>query len=501
MDISNETVKILVVDDEESLREICRDALKDEGYNVLQAGDGQQALEVVSANKDVDVIISDLRMPVMNGLELLEKIKEKQLDIDFLIMTGFATIETAVECMKKGAADYLPKPFNINHLLVKVSKVIRDRTAKLERNRLSNIVRMLNLSNALNAQLDLKSICYEFVLQVQRNFSPDSAVLFTRADGKSNLTKSVIRGRLFREDPEFFARVQRLAQESLNESKSYLLDKYTARQLPMFADQEFPYSLMVVPLFSQQNRVGAVVLLRKDSSLFSNDDLQLLSVFAAHVATAIQNAKMYTRMRDQNIDIIRSYAKAVEAKDYYTKGHSERVAVYAVKLGSYLKLDSKELDALYTAGVLHDIGKIGIPDHILNKPDKLSDEEFEVMKSHPVIARDILSQVWSLKETLPVVFHHHERVDGKGYPEGISNGQIPGLAKIISVVDAFEAMTSDRAYRKALPWEKARDILLSGKGSQWESDLVDSWVDLLNRDGFENIQKDMQTMPLRTSQR
>ncbi len=496
MDENNSSVNILVVDDEESLREICKDALKDEGYSVLQAENGQRALEMISAGQDVDLIISDLRMPVMNGLELLEKIKEQGLDIDFLVMTGFATIETAVECMKMGAADYLPKPFNINHLLVKVSKVVRDRRSRMERKRLSNIVRMLNLSNALNSQLDLKSICYEFVLQVQRNFAPDSAVLFLRREGGPDLVKSVVRGRIFREDPQLFSRIHKLAQKSLEKTSSFLLDSTNARDEPLLAGQEFPYSVATVPLFSQMNKVGAVVLLRSGSNKFTNDDLQLLTVFAAHVATAIQNAKMYTRMRDQNIDIIRSYAKAVEAKDYYTKGHSERVAVYAMKLGSHLKLQGTELDTLYTAGVLHDIGKIGIPDHILNKPSKLTDEEFEVMKSHPVIARDILSQVWSLKEILPIVYHHHEQIDGKGYPEGIADGKIPYLAKIVSVVDAFEAMTSDRAYRGALPWEKARDILLGGAGTQWEGELVQSWISLVDKEGFEAVQNDMKTMPL-----
>ncbi len=495
MEISNESVKILVVDDEESLREICKDALKDEGYQVYQAENGQNALSLIESN-DIDLIISDLRMPVMNGLELLEEIKKKKLEIDFLVMTGFATIETAVECMKMGAADYLPKPFNINHLLVKVSKVVQDRSYKKERKRLSNTVRLLNLSNALNSQLDLKSICYEFVMQVQKNFFPDSVVLFLRRDDDAKLRKSVVRGRLFREDPELFAKVQRLAEESLEKEESYILDEKSALELPLFSGQKFPYSMMIVPLFSQVNKVGGVALLRKDNRIFTNDELRLLSVFAAHVATTIQNAKMYSRMRDQNIDIIRSYAKAVEAKDYYTKGHSDRVAVYAMKLGSYLKLSSAELDALYTAGVLHDIGKIGIPDHILNKPSKLSAEEFEVMKSHPSIARDILSQVWTLKDILPVVYYHHERVDGKGYPEGILSGQIPDLAKIISVVDAFEAMTSDRAYRKALPWDKARTILLEGSGTQWEADVVEHWVKLVSKEGFENIQKDIDSKPI-----
>jgi response regulator RpfG family c-di-GMP phosphodiesterase len=489
MEIKNELIKILVVDDEESLREICGEALKDEGYQVLLAGDGMEALNVATSN-EVDVVISDLRMPVMNGLELLQKIKEKQLDIDFMIMTGFATIETAVDCMKVGAVDYIPKPFNINHLLVKVSKVIRDRSARKDQKRLSNIVRLLNLSNALNSLLDLKSISHEFVLQVQRNFSPDSVALFLRGDDYPGLRKSVVRGELFHNDPDFFGRVQKLAAQSLAEGVSYFLDKESASGLPLFSGQKFPYFMMLVPLYSLMTKVGVIALVRTENRPFSQNDLQLLSVFAAHVATAIQNARIYSRMRDQNIEIIRSYAKAVEAKDYYTKGHSEGVAFFAVKLGSYLGLNTRELDSLHTAGVLHDIGKIGIPDHILNKPSKLTDEEFEIMKTHPVIAWEIISQVRSLRDILPVVYHHHERVDGRGYPDGIAGEQIPELARIISIADAFEAMTSDRAYRRALSWEKARDILLEGSGTQWQGDLVEKWIKLVTDEGFENIQKD-----------
>ena len=490
-----EKARILVVDDEESLREICQDALKDEGYQVLQAEDGVQAQEQMIRHQDIDLIISDLRMPRLGGLELLQYIAEHNLDIDFLVMTGFASIETAVECIKTGAADYLPKPFNISHLLVKVDKVIRNRQSRQERNRLSNIVRMLNVSNALNAQLDLKSICYEFVSQVQRNFQPDSVVLFMMHEDKNSLVKYVVRGRKLRESPKLFGALKAMGTKSLQESRSYLLDRGNAREYLSIDPGEFEYSILITPLYSQQNKVGSVVLLREGDNMFTNEDLQLLGVFAAHAATAMQNARMYGKMRDKNVDIIRSYAKAVEAKDYYTKGHSDRVAVYAMKLGSRLKLGSKELEDLYTAGVLHDIGKIGIPDHILNKPAQLTDDEFRVMQSHPGIARDILAQLWSLNDILPLVYHHHERVDGKGYPENLSNGQIPFLAKVISVVDAFEAMTSDRAYRDALSWEQARDILVRGIGTQWEEELVTEWIKLVQETGLESIQKDVQATP------
>jgi HD-GYP domain-containing protein (c-di-GMP phosphodiesterase class II) len=274
----------------------------------------------------------------------------------------------------------------------------------------------------------------------------------------------------------------------MRNQQSKLIDQYNFPENDRFKKDDFPYSLLIVPLVAQGRGIGVVALIReKKNGLFGHTDVQLLSVFASHVATSMQNANMYARMQDLNLDIIRSYATAVEVKDVYTKGHSERVATYGLKLGMELGLVSRELEKIYVAGVLHDIGKIGVPDNILNKPGRLTDEEFEVMKKHPTIGRDILSQVWSLKDVLPIVYYHHERVDGKGYPEGLHGDQIPFLARVISVVDAFEAMTSDRAYRESLPMDKVKNILSEGAGTQWQEDIVHKWLDFVETNDLTQI--------------
>jgi putative nucleotidyltransferase with HDIG domain len=250
---------------------------------------------------------------------------------------------------------------------------------------------------------------------------------------------------------------------------------------PPSGAEEFPYSIMVVPMLQYSQAIGTVAVVRSnDKPRYTPADLQLLTVFSSHIASSLQNAQLYTRMKTLNWEVIRSYARAVEAKDIYTRGHSERVATYAQSLGQSLGLSTQELDILYMAGVLHDIGKIGIPDSILNKPGVLTPPEYDVMKSHPQVGRDILSQVTSFKEILPIVYHHHERIDGKGYPDGLSGSEIPFLARVVCVVDSYEAMTSDRAYRKALPAETVRTILEKGAGTQWQEDLVRQWLTLLD---------------------
>lgn len=481
---------ILIVDDEKSLLSICEDALSDAGYVTQTASDGMKALRLLKKSPGLDLVISDLRMPGMSGLELLKKIKETASDADFLIMTGFGNIETAVESIRLGAADYLSKPFNISHLLLKVEKILQVRQGRVDRKKLSSLVRILNLSQAMNTKLDMKSLINEFLSQVQKNFNPDGVVLFI--EEQSVLQPKVTRGPLLRTNPRLNFWVKRLGERIFRQQLPELILCKDKGGVPInvegFPPEPSISSVIVTPIAVHLSSIGAVVLLRNDSKPdYSREQLQLLNVFAAHTASAFENAKLYTKMQDMNLEVIRSFAQAVEVKDVYTRGHSERVALYATHLGSKLGLPPVEMDRLYTAGILHDIGKIGIPDVILNKPAKLTNEEFSVMQRHPELGRAILHQVTSFGDILPIIYYHHERVDGAGYPMGLRGEDIPLLSRILSVVDSFEAMTSDRAYRKALPLDVVHDILANGAGQQWQEDLVSIWLKEMEMPGFMNL--------------
>ncbi len=157
--------------------------------------------------------------------------------------------------------------------------------------------------------------------------------------------------------------------------------------------------------------------------------------------------------------VIHSLANAVEGKDAYTCGHVERVGEYAVEIGRRMGLDETQLQALRYGGVVHDIGKVGIPDHILNKPGKLTDEEMEIMRRHPVIGYDILKPLRTFRDVLPIVRWHHEKPNGRGYPDGLKGEAIPLTARIIAVADVFDALSTDRPYRKAFDMEKCLAIL------------------------------------------
>lgn len=222
----------------------------------------------------------------------------------------------------------------------------------------------------------------------------------------------------------------------------------------------------------------------------------VLEVFASHVAKKYNNLHVPSIYRDLlshlekkapagstddlMLETITSLAGALDAKDRYTRGHSQAVANYAVALAHALQMNAKEVEEIRLAAFLHDIGKIGIPEHILCKQGPLTEQEWVVMKQHPVIgAEQILRPVSSLQPIIPAVLHHHENWDGSGHPKGLKAEEIPIGARIISIVDAFHALTSDRAYRKALPVAEAKKILEQGAGSKWDPHLIEVFFKIL----------------------
>jgi len=186
--------------------------------------------------------------------------------------------------------------------------------------------------------------------------------------------------------------------------------------------------------------------------------------------------QLYQMLRDPNAAAIQSLAAAVDAKDRYTHGHSERVTAYALEIGEALQMSSEMRDALKVAGLLHDLGKIGVPDSILNKPGSLTQEEREALQRHPSIGGDILHQSPQLDLIIPAVLFHHERWDGAGYPDGLAGESIPLVARILAIADAFDAMTSDRPYRKAMSVEEALLELRANAGKQFDPALVEMFI-------------------------
>lgn len=241
-------------------------------------------------------------------------------------------------------------------------------------------------------------------------------------------------------------------------------------------------SIIAVPLITKDKLIGVVeVLNKKNGQLFNEEDRALLEAFANQAAVAIENAKLYENLNNMFLNTIKSLAAAIETKDIYTRGHSERVTKYSELIAKELGLPDNDIKDLRLAGLLHDIGKIGIDESILRKPSKLTNAEFQEIKKHPVFAANILESIPQMKEIIPVIKHHHERYDGQGYPDGLKDNDIPYFARIISIADTFDAMSSNRPYRDALPLDVCLQEIKNCSGTQFDPEISDIAIKVLKK--------------------
>jgi HD-GYP domain-containing protein (c-di-GMP phosphodiesterase class II) len=209
---------------------------------------------------------------------------------------------------------------------------------------------------------------------------------------------------------------------------------------------------------------------------FGTIEAGLLKSVATFLSSHGRTVQLFREQERLLVGVVRAMVNAIDAKDSYTCGHSDRVAVIARTLAAELGLSEVECDRIYLTGLLHDIGKIGVPDSVLLKNGKLTDEEFALIKKHPVIGYDVLSHLDEIAYVLPGVLHHHESLDGKGYPSGLKGLEIPFEARILAVADSFDAMTSTRPYREGMSLEKATRILESSAGVQWDANVVAAFL-------------------------
>jgi HD-GYP domain-containing protein (c-di-GMP phosphodiesterase class II) len=239
--------------------------------------------------------------------------------------------------------------------------------------------------------------------------------------------------------------------------------------------------LIITPLEEGERLFGWLAAVNhREGGEFGTVEASLLGSVSAILGIHSCNIDLYRQQNEFLASVVRALTSAIDAKDPYTCGHSDRVARISVRLAQQLGCDLQTVQTMYMAGLVHDIGKIGIADSVLRKPGRLTEAEFEHIKLHPELGYKILRDIKQLSDVLPVVLHHHEQWDGRGYPHGLAGEQIPRLARICAVADAYDAMSSDRPYRKGMPEEKVVRIFREGAGSQWDAEVVDAFLRVLN---------------------
>jgi HD superfamily phosphohydrolase YqeK len=247
-------------------------------------------------------------------------------------------------------------------------------------------------------------------------------------------------------------------------------------------------TMVCVPLKARDRIIGVLQALNKMPSLpprpsrhewpdFHEEDRRLLETLSHQVAIAVENSRLYTDLKKGFFDTVEALAEAIEKKDRYTGGHTKRVVHYSMCIAKYLDLTPEQLERIRLGAILHDVGKIGIEDRILKKQAPLDEQEWPVMQTHPDLGYDIMSRVEGLKDVIGGMRYHHERWDGKGYPLGLKGEEIPLIARIISVADAYDAMVSTRPYRKGIDPKTAHEEILKYSGIQFDPRVVEAFVE------------------------
>ena len=239
-------------------------------------------------------------------------------------------------------------------------------------------------------------------------------------------------------------------------------------------------SAISVPIMTKDELIGVLTIVnRRDGRPFQEDERTLLATIASEAAMALHNVLLLEKIQKSYFSMVQALITAVEAKDVYTKGHSERVTRYSLLIAEQLNLPLSQMEIIQQAGILHDIGKITVELSILNKPTRLSAEEYEKIKGHPDVGYRILEPIEFDERIKLCVLQHHERPDGKGYPNGATSDDIIIEAKVLAAADAFDAMTTDRPYREALSLNEALDELKRCSGSQFDPDIVEVMANLV----------------------
>lgn len=490
-----DAARILVVDDERVIREILAEFLSLEGFSVNTVEDGEKALTELRLHP-YDLLITDLKMPKLSGLQLLEKVEQERLGVLTVLMTGFGTVETAIEAMKKGAYDYLLKPFKVEEVIHVVERALYRQRLQAENIRLREALTIYKVSEAIALSHDIERILDVVLRAAIDEVKADVATLHLRDPGSG----------------QYEERVKVVASDAptpngLPSPAFGLLTEQFASGVPIlahggkasrfFTENASPQDLasfVAVPLTVRGNMVGVLnVFSFTPGKKFDEGHRKMLAVLASRAASALENARLYGELVEKNQSLeqanqsleemfqqtVAGFAQALEESDMYTRGHSERVAVYSEVIARGLTLPEAEIRRIVQAGVMHDVGKIGVRYDMLNKPGKLTPEEIQVFRQHPEKGKRILDPVPCLHGLIDGCWCHHEWWDGGGYPRGLSGHNIPLVGRIVSIADAYDAMTSDRAYRRALKHEVAVGEIERCAGTQFDPELSDAFVKLI----------------------
>lgn len=444
--------RILIVDDSSIIRRLLVKELEEIDARIIQAEDGAKALDAAHS-QSFDLIISDVEMPQMDGFTLCRKLKDhpNTRGVPVIILSSLDTDRDIDRGFRAGAAAYVSKSEAKTQLRGTIRRVLKKFSFHHART-----ILIVDDSSTIRSM-------------VKDGLEKAGFQVMTAEDGQQAFTQ------VQRTPPDLI-----LSDIDMPEMNGVELCK------KVHADPELAAIPFVIMSANSDRSImrrmlswGASAYLVKPFNL-EQLIITLEKLLSDHYLLLLKEKEKLDSERKMMLASITSLIVALEARDRYTRGHSEAVAMLLAEMASHMSMPNEEIETLSIAGRLHDIGKIGVPDNILLKVGPLTPEEFAVIKEHPRVGANILGSISSIQDMIPLILHHHERFDGKGYPDGLKGETIPLWARMAAVADTFHALTSDRPYRKGMPYEKALNIIDSVRGTQLCPFCVDAFCSIVS---------------------
>ena len=497
-------MKILIVEDDTMLGELLQECLQRLGHELVRTClCGREAMAVI-VEETFDCAFVDLRLPDTDGLQLLTALKDRNHALPVIMMSGFPTMEYTIKAMRQGASDFLTKPFTLQDVALTLQRIKKERELMEQNIKLRFEVQARKELEHVNRKLESTVSEQTKLFQISRviDETRSSEDLYPRIVELASSLESVekvgfylvprdkgsfvgMAGSGWGPDELWFlemaVREDKMRELLASPATHVLIGPEETEQIlenPPATDQ----AMSCWPMRIRGEPFGLLLAFHRiDASPLPSEERRLFDFLIKKASLAVENMALYESLISNFYGILRSLVNALEAKDLYTGKHSERVTHYAVMAAEMLGCSSSQLESLRTAGYLHDIGKIGVRDSILNKPGPLTAEEYEAVKKHPEIGDSIVSELGLSPEERSIIRHHHERWDGAGYPDRLDGDQIPLLARIVTVADAFDAMTSKRAYRDSMSTDESVEELVRNRGRQFDPDVVDAFCEAVKK--------------------
>lgn len=488
---------MFILDDDKNMTDALQSYFEASGYTVTQSNDPLEALTKMQ-EKSYDILLLDFIMYPICGDEVVARLRKFDTNIYVIMLTGHREVAPPLNTIRElEIQGYFEKSDRFDQLELLVESCIKSirqmKTVMLYQKGLQKTLEAVPKMNQRGTGKDFAELVLEQLLKLGQ--SKDGFVwiysenMVETGDLERFSGKNFWGSGIWEEctEPEF--------------RRQYPQMMVCLKRKEVSIYEEENGKIVLLPLKRKNGvRLGVMGVRKSEKFQFQAD---LAAVFAEQASSAIDNAllhmllekktaklqKAYTQLEEGYLDTVEVIRRLVDAKDIYTRGHSERVSYYARKLAEKLDKPKEFCERVSLAGLMHDIGKIGVPDAILCKKGRLTDEEFGIMKNHPDAGANILTRISMFSDISEIVRAHHERYDGSGYPGNIKGTDIPEEARIISIADAFDAMMSDRHYRSKLTLEACMRELENGRGTQFDGGMVDAFLKMLPQ--YEKMNQDL----------